>query len=111
MQKNLLAGILRVRIQEIETEVNLDLEVQTSPQAPDPPQSSPLQTSNAVNMSASNIQADQVLFARNIKFSHIVALIISSSARRQTLEGRNNKGKKLRWRAFLQDHYKSHVEQ
>lgn len=60
MQRNLLAGILADQTEAIENITNLDLSVETSTLAAAPPVATSDQTSNAITVSLSNIQAEQV---------------------------------------------------
>ena len=60
VQKNLLAGILTFQLENIKNETNLDIQVTTSILAPSPPVATSDQASESVNVTASNIQADQV---------------------------------------------------
>lgn len=64
MQRNLLAGILIDRLEQIKSATKLDILVQTSLLAPRPSSTASAdQISNAVNVSAANIQADKVKFS------------------------------------------------
>jgi hypothetical protein len=73
IQYNLLAGILTIQLENIENEMNLDIEIQSSILAPLPPSPSADQTSKAVTVAISSIQADEVPmpfifpFFKNIK--------------------------------------------
>ena len=60
IQRNLLAGILNAQTGAIETATSLDLSVETSTLAATPPVASLDQSSKAINVSATNIQENQV---------------------------------------------------
>ena len=60
MQRNLLAGIFANQTEAIENTTNLDLSVETSTLAAAPPSATSDTISNAITVSLSNIQADQV---------------------------------------------------
>ena len=56
IQHNLVAGILRMFVAEIKNQSNFDVQVLSSNLAPSPPESSSVQNSSAVTLSASNIE-------------------------------------------------------
>jgi hypothetical protein len=60
VQRDLLAGILTIQIEAIKNGTSLDLSVLTSTLAATPPAASAEQTSNAIVVSASSLQASQV---------------------------------------------------
>ena len=62
MQYNLLAGILTIQRETIETETSLDIKIQSSILAPPPPSPSLDQTSKVITVAISSIQADEVRF-------------------------------------------------
>ena len=56
IQYNLVAGILSMFVAEIKNQSNFDVQVLSSNLAPSPPESSSVQNSSAVTLSASNIE-------------------------------------------------------
>ena len=61
IQQNLLAAILTIRLENIENESNMTLQIITSNLAPSPPDADSSKTDESVTMIAFNIQATQVI--------------------------------------------------
>ena len=61
IQQNLLAAILTIRLENIENETNMRLEIITSILAPSPPAADSNKTDESVTMVARNINASQVI--------------------------------------------------